>query len=403
MMCDTPPKEHKHTLALWARSTLAACGATAFLCGITQKTAYAETAFTPITLSTQAQKAENLTYATATQGTVFRMLPAMSRVQPDATHTLTLHPAGSGKVLDILVLPGQAVQKGQVLLHYQNHALHIARLQETQTRTALAAALATQQEAAQAYARARTLAGQTVSVGEVQKRLATLQQAKENVAARQAELAVLKHRFEEEYTSATEQHAPHDETSTLIAPFAGTITQITTAIAADIDPPQPLLSLSDSQHVWVISDIAPQDAALLAPAGQQDITLPGTTAPPLRTTLETIGTAADPATGLVPVLSRVPNMQGSLRPGMVLNSLLQTTESQSGVIVPSQAVQTINDQNFVFQKLPNATLQPMLVNTGLDDGTNVVILSGLQTGAPVVLHGSLALKAMMLLPSMDAE
>ncbi|MFT9069576.1 MAG: efflux RND transporter periplasmic adaptor subunit, partial [Acetobacter orientalis] len=350
------------------------------------------------------EKAEHISYTTATTGTLYRMLPTMARVQADTTHTVSIQPAGSGKVLDILVLPGQAVQQGQALLHYQNHSLHIARLQETQTRTALAATLATQQEASQAYTRGKALAGQTVSVGEMQKRLAALQQAKENVAARQAELAVLKHRFDEEYTSPTEQHATQDETSTLVAPFAGTITRLNTAIAADVDPNLPLLTLSDSQHVWLVSDIAPQEAALLAPTGQQLTTLPdGTATQPLHTVIETIGAVADPTTGLVPVLSRVDNSQGHLRPGMVLNSLLQTTQSQSGLLVPADAVQTVNGQNVVFQTVSDTTIRPTPVETGLEENGQIVILSGLQTGARIVQHGSLALKAMMVLPAMDAE
>lgn len=377
--------------------------ALALITSFAPQTLFAQTALAPLTLSAQTANSEHVTYATATTGTLHRMLPTMSRVQPDTTHTVSIQPAGSGKVLDILVLPGQFVKQGQPLLHYQNHALHIARLQEAQTRTALAAALATQQEATQAYTRARALAGQTVSVGEAQKRRAALQQAKESVATRQAELAVLKHRFDEEYTSPTEQHATQDETSTLIAPFAGTITRLTTAVAADVEPTVPLLTLSDSQHVWLVSDIAPQDAALLAPNGLQDVMLADNTSPVLQTHIETIGAVADPATGLVPVLSRADNSQGTLRPGMTLNSQLQTTQSQTGLLLPAEAVQILNDQSMVFVKFSGNTIRPTPVKVGLEDGNTVVVLSGLQAGAQVVQHGSLALKAMILLPAMDAE
>ncbi|MFT8781122.1 efflux RND transporter periplasmic adaptor subunit [Acetobacter orientalis] len=405
----TPPQQGNHapikpyTIPRVAQTVCAILGLTVFM-GSIPKSLFAQTAFAPLTLSAQTAKAEHISYTTATTGTLYRMLPTMARVQADTTHTVSIQPAGSGKVLDILVLPGQAVQQGQALLHYQNHSLHIARLQETQTRTALAAALATQQEASQAYTRGKALAGQTVSVGDMQKRLAALQQAKENVAARQAELAVLKHRFDEEYTSPTEQHATQDETSTLVAPFAGTITRLNTAIAADVEPNLPLLTLSDSQHVWLVSDIAPQEAALLAPTGQQLTSLPaGTATQPLHTVIETIGAVADPTTGLVPVLSRVDNSQGHLRPGMVLNSLLQTTQSQSGLLVPADAVQTVNGQNVVFQTVSDTTIRPTPVETGLEENGQIVILSGLQTGARIVQHGSLALKAMMVLPAMDAE
>lgn len=366
-----------------------------------------ETVLKPITLSENALKTENIQFAEVTFGTLSHMLPAMARVTPDTTHTVAIHPAGSGKVLSIAVLPGQSVHKGQALLEYQNHALHIARLQETQTRTALVAALAAQKEAADAYGRARALAGTTVSAGETLRRQAAWQQARENVAARQAEIGVLEHRFQEEYTSPTEEHATQDETSTLIAPFDGTVTSLTTAIAADVDPTLVLVTVSDTQHVWVVSDVAPQDAALLAAGGtQQTVLAPptqGASLPPLISRIETVDTVADPATGLVRVLSRVQNSNNNLRPGMVLNSLLQTTQTSKGLLIPAQAVQTLNNQAVVFVKTGATVFTPTAVTVGQEENGQTLILSGLKAGDQIVTQGSIALKGMLVLSGMDAD
>ncbi|MDO8171217.1 efflux RND transporter periplasmic adaptor subunit [Acetobacter tropicalis] len=361
----------------------------------------------PLTLSAEAVRNEGIRCVAAMPGTLAHMLPAMARVVPDTTHTVAIHPAGSGKVLSIAVLPGQPVRKGQALLQYQNHALHIARLQETQTRTALVAALAAQKEAAEAYGRARALAGTTVSAGESQRRQAALQLARENVAARQAELGVLEHRFQEEYTSATEEHAAQDETSTLVAPFDGTVTSLTTAIAADVDPALVLITVSDTQHVWIVSDVAPQDAALLATGGVQHTLLPaqdGSEPPPaLISRMETIDTGTDPATGLVRVLSRVQNNGTTLRPGMVLNSLLQTTQQASGLVIPAEAVQTLDGQDTVFSKTAEGTFRPTPVTLGMEENGQALIRSGLKAGDQVVTHGSIALKGMVVLAGMDAD
>ncbi|WP_231873581.1 efflux RND transporter periplasmic adaptor subunit [Acetobacter tropicalis] len=361
----------------------------------------------PLTLSAEAVRNEGIRCVAAMPGTLAHMLPAMARVVPDTTHTVAIHPAGSGKVLSIAVLPGQPVRKGQALLQYQNHALHIARLQETQTRTALVAALAAQKEAAEAYGRARALAGTTVSAGESQRRQAALQLARENVAARQAELGVLEHRFQEEYTSATEEHAAQDETSTLVAPFDGTVTSLNAAIAADVDPALVLITVSDTQHVWIVSDVAPQDAALLATGGIQHTLLPaqdGSEPPPaLISRMETIDTGTDPATGLVRVLSRVPNTNSTLRPGMVLNSLLQTTQQANGLIVPAEAVQTLDGQDTVFVRTAERTFRLTPVNVSMEENGQALVRSGLKTGDQVVAHGSIALKSMVVLAGMDAD
>lgn len=360
----------------------------------------------PLTLSAEAIRNEGVHVVPVTQVTLAHMLPAMARVLPDTTRTVTLHTAGDGKVLSVLVLPGQSVKAGQPLLTYQNHTLHLARLQDAQTRAALAAASADRANAAAAYERARALAGTTVSIGETRRRLAVLKDTQNTVATHEAELGVLAHRLQEEYTSPTETHG-EDETSTIISPMDGTVTQVETAVAADVAPPVPLLTVSDTAHVWVVSDVPPQDAQRLVPGGRQEsfFASSGDTpqSPPLHSTIETIDTAADPTTGLVHILSRVANPTGQLRPGTMLNSLLQTTQTGSGLIVPAQAVQTLGDQTVVFVQTAPDHFQPTPVRIGMEENDKTLVLSGLKHGDQVVSDGSLALKAMVILPGMDAD
>ncbi|WP_281701422.1 efflux RND transporter periplasmic adaptor subunit [Acetobacter malorum] len=360
----------------------------------------------PLTLSAEAIRNEGVHVVPVTQGTLAHMLPAMARVLPDTTRTVTLHTAGDGKVLSVLVLPGQTVKTGQPLLTYQNHTLHLARLQDAQTRAALAAASADRANAAAAYDRARALAGTTVSIGETRRRLAVLKDTQNTVATHEAELGVLAHRLQEEYTSPTETHG-EDETSTIISPMDGTVTQVETAVAADVAPPVPLLTVSDTAHVWVVSDVPPQDAQRLVLGGRQKSFFASTgdtpQSPPLHSTIETIDTAADPTTGLVHVLSRVANPAGQLRPGTMLNSLLQTTQTGFGLIVPAQAVQTLDDQTVVFVQTAPDHFQPTPVRIGMEENDKTLVLSGLKNGDQVVSGGSLALKAMVILPGMDAD
>lgn len=365
-----------------------------------------ETSLAPLSLSAEAMRNEGLHVVPVTEGTLAHMLPAMARILPDATRTVTLHPAGDGKVLSVLVLPGERVKTGEPLLTYQNHTLHLARLQQAQTRAALAAARADQDNASAAYARARALAGTTVSVGETRRRLALLKETQNAVATHEAELGVLAHRLDEEYTSPTEKHG-EDETSTLISPVDGTVTQVTTAVAADVSPTVPLLTVSDTAHVWVVSDVPAQDAQRLVPGGRQETFLaspddpPHT--PPVLSTMTTIDPVADPATGLVRVLSRIANPTGQLRPGMMLNSLLQTDNAGTGLLVPAQAVQTLAGQTVVFVQTAPGRFLPTPVRVGMEEADRTLILSGVKKGDQVVSDGSLALKAMIVLPGMDAD
>lgn len=119
--------------------------------------------------------------------------------------------------------------------------------------------------------------------------------------------------------------------------------------------------------------------------------------------METIDTGTDPATGLVQVLSRVQNNGTTLRPGMVLNSLLQTTQQASGLVIPAEAVQTLDGQDTVFVKTAEGTFRPTPVTLGMEENGQALIRSGLKAGDLVVTHGSIALKGMVVLAGMDAD
>ncbi|RFD18469.1 efflux transporter periplasmic adaptor subunit, partial [Komagataeibacter melaceti] len=73
-----------------------------------------EGALPPIVkLDAAAVANEGVSVVTATPGTVAPVLPIVSRVMPDTTRVVHIHPAGSGKVLAVPVQPGMHVARGQ--------------------------------------------------------------------------------------------------------------------------------------------------------------------------------------------------------------------------------------------------------------------------------------------------
>jgi membrane fusion protein, heavy metal efflux system len=349
----------------------------------------------PVTIGAEARRNEGLTVVVARAGTLSRMLPALARVTVDETKMVPIRPVGSGKVLRIHVMAGQHVARDTVLVDYLDHSLHVARLQAVQMRAARDAAVAACTEAELAWRRARDLSGSTVSAGETRRRLAVLQEARNTVVARQADVGTMTHRFREEFNSVTERSGQgDDETSSLIAPVAGTVQSVGVAVGGDIDAGQAAATLVDLSSVWIVSDIPPQDAARLVAGGGQ-ATLLGT-----RRLVSRIGSVdgmASPATGLVRVISVVPNADGALRPGMMLETELETDERATGIVVPSEAVQQIDGRDMVFVQTGADTFRPVPVTVGLDSGGSAVVLSGLSASQPIAAHGSFALKSILLL------
>ncbi|GBQ22206.1 heavy metal/cation efflux pump CzcB/HlyD [Gluconacetobacter sacchari DSM 12717] len=361
----------------------------------------APAAMAPVTIGEEARRAEGLVDSVACPGTLSRMLPVLASVMADETRIVRVRPVGAGKVLRVRVMAGQQVKRDSVLVDYLDHSLHVARLQSVQMHAALASALAAQAEAEAAWKRAQALSGTTVSQGEVRRRLAVLQEARSTVAARQADVGTMTHRFEEEFNSVSERISTSgDETSSLLAPIAGLVQDLNVAPGGDIEAGQVVATLIDLSSVWIVSDVPPQDAGRLVVGGRQVTLLGGRR---IESRISSVSGVASPATGLVRVISVVANPDGALRPGMMLDAALETADRRTGILVPSEAVQRIAGRDVVFVRSGADSYRPVPVTVGIDDGCSAVILAGLSAGQGVAAHGSFALKSMMLLAGMSGD
>ncbi len=371
----------------------------------TQDVASTSSAASMVTMSLAAQKTENVVTGHPSRETLERTLPAMAQIQPDTRLVVHVRPAGSGKVLAVSVIPGQKVKRGEGLIDYTDHALHVTQLQRAQAQAALAAARAEQTDARLAYDRGRALVGATVSQGELQRRTAMLQQADANLAAREADVGTISHRFQEEYTSVTER-IDEDERSTLLSPVDGVVQSIAAAPGADIEAGTDVATVADLSHVWFVAWIAPENAAQLSPGGRfdarpagqgtnngDDAQTEGDETWPWSGKIASIDQTADPTNGLLRVIAEVANPDGALRPGAMLDARLHTTAQQTGVTVPSDAVQRIDGRDFVFVQETPERFRPAPVVTGLENGGRVIIRSGLRGDETIVTQGAFVLKS----------
>lgn len=360
----------------------------------------------PVTIKPAAQRNAGLATGIVQQGALVKMIDAMGTVTTESSRVVRIHPAGSGKVLSVAVIPGQHVRKGDVLLTYQDHSLHLVRLQMTQALAARASALAAYQNAQATYNRGRQLEGTTVAAGETRRRLALLATARNDVAMRQADIDTLRHQLDEEYNSVTESdHAldsATDETSLIVAPGAAEVQDVQVGVADDITPATELVALADMSVVRIVSDILPQDAARVEEGGEQVtrlVTRDGRSSL-FRSKVTSVGSLADPATGLVRVISLAPNPDGVLRPGMFLDTMLPTHDNLAGLLVPSEAVIDVNGVSTVFVPVGEDRFRARTVRVGGESDGRTVILDGLSAGEKIVMHGAFALKASLLMSDM---
>lgn len=102
--------------------------------------------------------------------------------------------------------------------------------------------------------------------------------------------------------------------------------------------------------------------------------------------------AVDPATDTIRLKAQFANDDRGLWPGQFARVSLRIATLQGATVVPTQAVQTGQDGQFVFVVKSDSTVEQRAVTTGATAGDDTVITKGLQPDETIVLEGQLRLE-----------
>jgi len=104
--------------------------------------------------------------------------------------------------------------------------------------------------------------------------------------------------------------------------------------------------------------------------------------------LSAVDTVVDPTTGSVKLRALFTNDDFKLFPAQFVNVKLLVDTLHNQVVVPVAAIQRGADGSFVFVVTPEKTVTQRNVKTGVQDGNNIQILSGIKAGDTVVVDGA---------------
>jgi len=113
--------------------------------------------------------------------------------------------------------------------------------------------------------------------------------------------------------------------------------------------------------------------------------------PPPQGELTFIDNSVDTTTGTILLKATFPNEDNALWPGQFVQVTLTLSELTNAVVVPSQAVQTGQNGQFIYIVKPDQTVEERPVKTGIAFDGETVIENGLQAGETVVTDGQLRL------------
>jgi multidrug efflux pump subunit AcrA (membrane-fusion protein) len=187
----------------------------------------------------------------------------------------------------------------------------------------------------------------------------------------------------------------------LRAPFDGTVIQKHITLGERFDGEANPFTIADLSSVWVDVNLYQRDLAHVR-AGQK-VTISG--GPDIPQSEGAIAFVAPTiAENTRTVLSRVvlPNPDGRWRPGLYVTARIAAAEQGVSVLVPKDAIQTLDDEPVVFVPT-NDGFEPRPVSVGHSNASHAEIVSGLSPGDRYVTAGAFALKAEIITSGLDSH
>lgn len=328
-------------IALGAALLLGVAGGGYFLFRPSAKETRPERPPTPVVLA-EARREE-----------VLRRIEAVGTVA--AVDSVTVATETGGRIVGIGFEQGQRVAQGDIL----------ARLDSREEESALVAARA---EAAEV--------GQAVDRGEELLRTGNTPRATVEDARRREQAALARVRSAEVRLAYTLIRAPFDGRVGLRRASAGAVVQ----------PGTPLTTLDAVDPIALRFAVPEAEMGRLRPGAPVEATGPAFPGRRFEGRVHALDGRVDPATRTLEVEARLPNPEGELRPGMLMNLRVTAERVAEAVTVPPRAVQLRGATHFVYRER-DGKAERAEVRIGAREAERMEILEGIAPGDRVVVEG----------------
>lgn len=173
----------------------------------------------------------------------------------------------------------------------------------------------------------------------------------------------------------------------LRAPFDGTVTDVSAQPGERVGGYNAVVSLADLSQLEAFADIDEIDVAEVREGQSVELrfdAFPGETVQGKLTRLFPAASTDRGATVYHAVIELEPT-ELQLRPGMGATAAIATVEKSNVLRVPSRAIKNAGSQKIVVVKDGNGT-RNVVVETGLSDGSQTEIVSGVDEGTVIVIE-----------------
>ncbi len=284
----------------------------------------------------------------------------------------------SGRVSRILKFPGDPVKAGDVLAEIESADLGQAQSAVLAARAHVEAANANEKRESQ-------LAEAKVS----SQRDAEL--ARATAASARADL----HAAEQRVRALGGNSASREiGILSVTSPIPGKIVESHVSRGQSVEPSATLFRVADLGRVWIELAVFERELVHIAAGNEVEISPQTNLGVVLKGKVAHVGDTINVETRSGDVRVVVENADGSLRPGQSVLAKIRTKTTPTAVILlPRDAVISIDGKPTVFVAHDETSVEPRSVTTGARDGNRVEIVTGLAPGERVVTSGVFALKS----------
>jgi len=188
----------------------------------------------------------------------------------------------------------------------------------------------------------------------------------------------------------------------LRAPIAGTVIELHLVLGETVGEDSDVLTLADLSTVWVDFDIPQADLDSIREGQTMTISASGIDVPEAIAVVDFVSPVVDEETRTALARVEMPNAGRHWRPGLFVTASVASEELEASVMIPRDAVQSIEGETVVFVPEGDA-FESVPVVLGRSDRTHVEIEAGLGAGERYVVEGAFALKAEVVTSGLDTH
>lgn len=281
----------------------------------------------------------------------------------------------TGRVTEILAMPGQEVEQGALLARINSTELGQAQLSFLKARAA-------NELAARAFDRAKILYKEDViAKADLQRRQSEAETTAAERRAMTDQLRVLG--MLPEQIEGLGKTGNVNSISAVTSSVAGTVVERKIVLGQVVQPSDALFTVADLSEVWVTAQVPEQEASLLAVGQPMQIEIPALAHQKFYGELVYVGELVSNETRTVPARTVLDNRERLIKPGM-LATLLISGKATDMPVIPAAAVVREDGYDHVFVALGDNQYRLTVVKLGPESNGVRPVLSGLEPNTPIV-------------------